>query len=194
MIGCLMIGGSSERMKTPKALILRGKTTLSLYLFRLMEDLLGAPPVLVGNGPIDPALATTTKIEDLEPGAGPLSGLVGLFRALPGNDFLVLATDLYAMERDALQWLLERASDTGKPFIWPGFANQKYGEPLAGIYRSDCAPILESAWAHGFRGLIRAVPNTQKYQPLIPPHLKLMFSNPNTPEELEALRKKMVGS
>ena len=191
MIGCLMIGGRSRRMGTPKSLILRGKITISLYLSRLMEDLLGTPPVLSGDGPADNALMGNRKIADRENGVGPLSGLLGLTEAFPDQDLLVLATDMFAMNREALEWLISEASGTNRLFIWPRFSTRSCGEPLAAIYRSGCSPTLEAAWQRGIRGPVGAVPEKARHQPLIPPHLEQAFASANRPEELETLQQRL---
>ena len=144
--GALLIGGRSSRMGRPKSRIPLGDTTWGRYLCELLRKITSLDPVLVGEGSIGDDDTTFIRIPDLEAGAGPLSGMLGLYKAFPEDDFLVLATDLPNLHTKALQWLCDQTQQTDKAVIWPRFPDRERGEPLAAYYRAAAKPILQASW------------------------------------------------
>ena len=188
--GVLLIGGRSLRMGSPKSLLAHGSSNLAVFLCDLLTRVTGRSPMLLGEGPFEgPELA---RIPDREAGAGPLSAILGLYDALPHRSFLVLATDLYALNRDALTWLLEEVANTNRPVVWPRFPGRPFGEPLAAIYSPEARPILERRWAEGERSLRRVFDDQQRHEPLIPASFRLAFQGVNTPEELARLKTELA--
>ena len=188
MLPVLLIGGASRRMGHPKSLLERDGIPVGLYLCRLLEAVTGRVPVLSGQGSIGPETDRYQRINDREPGAGPLSALLGLYDHLPDCDFLVLATDMPAMDSDALAWLIDQAESTTRPAIWPRFSQRPFGEPLAACYRMAAGPLLQDAWSRGVRSLKRSLREEQRSEPVIPASLERAFANVNTPEQWALLR------
>ncbi|MDJ0836851.1 MAG: molybdenum cofactor guanylyltransferase [Acidobacteriota bacterium] len=185
--GALLIGGRSTRMGRPKSRIPLGDTTWGRYLSELLRKVTGNDPVLVGEGSIDDEDHTFTRIADKEAGAGPLSALLGLYRAFPDHDFLVLATDLPNLNTGALRWLIEQAQQTEKAVVWPRFPNRELGEPLAAYYRTAAHDLLQAGWDKGERGLIKALHPDVRFEPVIPDEYLACFDNFNKPEDLARL-------
>jgi molybdopterin-guanine dinucleotide biosynthesis protein A len=186
MLGALLIGGVSRRMGSPKAMLDRDGVPLGVYLAELLADSLGTAPLLVGQGPFPHE--RYQRVADRELGGGPLSAVVGLIDAFPGEDFLVLATDLYAMNSRALSWLLGRQPEPGHLAIWPRFPDRDVGEPLAAVYRAAAGPVLTRYWTAGNRALIRGLTPEQRSEPVIPESHRLAFTNVNDPQSLARIK------
>ena len=185
MRGALLIGGKSSRMGQPKHLLEVAGEPLGQRLCNLLRKLTGHQPLISGEGDISGW--GLDRVADREQGAGPLSALLGLFDAHPNETWLVLATDMPAMNENALSWLIKQAAASEKPTTWPRFIDRHSGEPLAAIYKPDIIPIMENAWQEGIRGPTRAVQAKYRHQPEIPLHLETVFKNANTPDEWQEL-------
>ncbi len=181
--GIVLVGGASRRMGRPKALIAREGDSQAAFLAALLETALGRPAWFVGE--LD-GLPTGRRVPDREPGAGPLSALLGAFDAAVDTHLVVLACDLFSFDRAALDWLLRwRSGDW--PAVWPRLAQRPFGEPLAALYRATARPLLEASWNQGTRALRQAVPAALRCEPELPAQLISAFCGANTPEELQAL-------
>ncbi|CAM2066853.1 NTP transferase domain-containing protein [Sulfidibacter corallicola] len=196
-IGAVFIGGASRRMGVAKCLLERQGRPLALYLGDQVAAVLDAPAVFVGEAPSDgDAFANLRCIADREARGGPLSGLLGLMDAHDAAGYLVLATDLYAMNGSALDWLCDQVHQRPRPetAVWPRFPERDLGEPLAAFYPRAVKPFLERAWQQGKRSLIRSLPPSERFEPVIPDHLMWAFRGVNTPEELERMRDTLADS
>ena len=187
--GALLIGGLSRRMGFPKALLPRGTGSLGAFLCELLASATGTEPVLVGRGSIGSSAPAYERVPDLVAGAGPLAAILGLFHHGPETDWLVLATDLAAMNREALDWLCSQTENTAAAAIWPRLPDRPFGEPLAAVYRKTAFPLLESYWHREGRALKGALTPGQRYEPEIPALLRPAFANANTPRELERIQQ-----
>ncbi len=189
ILGALLIGGGSTRMGRPKQLLPLKGTTSGAYLCRLLYQVTGQAPLLVGKGSIGKETGNYRRVLDREPGAGPLSAVLGLFDESDekGTTFLVLATDLLAMNAPALGWLLQQRPPKPNLVTWPQLPGRSHGEPLAGLYLSAAAGMLERAWSDGERSLHRALPKNRIYQPLIPLIYRPAFTNVNQPKDFKAI-------
>lgn len=184
--GIVLVGGASRRMGRPKALIEREGTSQAAYLAALLEATLACPIKFVGDLP---GLMPAHCIPDREPGAGPLSALLGAFDAMPSANLVVIACDLFRFDQAALDWLLQwrRCEQVA---VWPRLPGRPFGEPLAALYRPSARPLLEAAWQRGERALNRALDQSLRAEPTLPLALVPAFCGANTPEELRALDAK----
>ena len=185
------MGGRSRRMGQSKSLLPRGNTTLGLYLFELMNQVLEVPTLVVGMGDLGKPVPAQQRIADRVSGAGPLAGLLGLFDGTRGfvtdsnnRGFLVLATDLIAMDEASLNWLVQQVHRCSKAVLWPRFPERKMGEPLAGFYHQSAYALLQAAWDRGIRSLKEAVPQNHRWEPVIPQGFRRHFINVNHPHQL----------
>lgn len=194
LIGALLIGGASRRMGRPKSLLPLKGTTCGAYLCGLLREVCGREPLLVGTGSIGDATEAYGRVTDRQAGAGPLSALLGLYDQWGGGatDFLVLATDLVAMNAAALNWLLDQVPGDPRLATWPRLPGRPFGEPLAAFYRAAAAPSLEEAWCRGERSLKRALPASRLYQPEIPPTHRAAFANANRPADLLGIQDRAL--
>jgi len=192
LIAALLIGGRSRRMGSAKALLRRGPTTLGAYLFDLLARRLNRPPLVVGQGELDLAGTHFQRIPDREPGAGPLSAVLGLFDHNPEAVYLVLPVDLYAMDASELDWLIGEHDAGSKVAVRPLMPGRPHGEPLPAIYCAAARAALETSWKRGERGLAASLPGEMVHEPQIPKEHIRALTGVNRPEELAALRQAMA--
>ncbi|PIE63943.1 MAG: hypothetical protein CSA26_10510 [Desulfobacterales bacterium] len=105
--GCVLIGGKSRRMGSPKHLIVEHGVTWVERSVQLLSSLTDRI-VISGAGALPQPLKNMQQIED-EPGlGGPIAGVLSVMRHNPEVSWLVAACDLPDMRIEALQWLLEQ--------------------------------------------------------------------------------------
>ena len=127
-----------------------------------------------------------------DPVRTPLVGIVTALHAtnMPWN--LILACDLPYLTADWVDWLLARAMASRAQIVIP--RNTRGLEPLAAVYRRECAAPLMDALGRGVRKVTDAIAECQmdelpesdwsKHDPV-----GRVLKNVNTPAEYEAARK-----
>jgi molybdopterin-guanine dinucleotide biosynthesis protein A len=180
--GCVLIGGRSSRMGTPKHLIEQeGRTWIERTVALLRPEV--SQVVIAGGGELPPALDRGLRVADVAGLGGPLAGILAAFRGYPQVSWLVVACDLPDMEAAALQWLLD-CRQSGVVAVLPELAGDGRIEPLLAYYDQACRPLLEAMAASGQRrmNLLQAASGVITPQP--PSHLRTCWRNVNTREEL----------
>ncbi len=184
--GCVLIGGKSSRMGTPKHLIKdeRGVT----WLERTVEVLQGVTEdiVLSGQGEVPESLQHLTRLPDIPDVAGPMTGILAATRWQPTHSWLLLACDMPCVQNDALEWLLDQRT----PGRWATVPRQRKGgftEPLFAHYDFRCAPLWESLVHEGVWKIGRIAKHEKVHSPVIPEALVGSWRNVNTPCELKKI-------
>ena len=181
----ILAGGKSSRMGTDKAFLeFEGRTLLARAL-----DLARSftPEVrVVGDAAKFAALAPV--VEDVFRGCGPLAGIHAALRFSSTELNLVLGVDMPLVSLALLQYLLERARDSGD--AWATVPRAAAGwQPLCAIYRRSFAGAAEAALRAG-NYKIAAVFGSIKVQAVEPEELAAagfapeIFRNLNTPADL----------
>lgn len=182
--GCVLIGGKSERMGCPKHLLLSGGVTwLEVIVGKLRER--AGQVVVSGMGDIPPALEGITAVDDAPGLRGPLAGILGLFRQLPGKSWLVVACDMPELEVAALDWLLEQRS-AGVRAILPDLRGDGRVEPLLAYYDRSCGELLEQAASSGAMRPAWLAGKPGVLTPCPPLHLCSSWRNLNSRDDLIA--------
>lgn len=183
--GCVLIGGRSSRMGTPKHLIEQdGQSWVErtvAVLGQVVERV-----VVAGGGELPASLRTVPRVADIAGLGGPLAGILAVLRAYPAVSWLVVACDQPDMHIDALRWLLGHRAP-GVLAVLPDIAGNGRVEPLLAYYDQAMRPVLEEMATSGHRRMNRLQSVTGVISPCPPVHLHASWHNINTPGELDAL-------
>ena len=180
--GCVLIGGRSTRMGTPKHLLPKGGKTWLETTAELMSHHC-RQTVISGTGDVPDSLAACPRLPDVPNAAGPMSGILAAMRWAPHASCLVAACDLPDMTEEALSWLLS----TRTPGVWatvPRLPGSDRSEPLLAHYDFRSRRLFEDLALRGsFRlGAIASYPKVAS--PVVPPHLASSWHNVNAPGDL----------
>jgi molybdopterin-guanine dinucleotide biosynthesis protein A len=154
-------GGTSSRMGKPKGLVEFDGQALILRIARLAEPLVSA--VTVVGSPDFYAAFGIRVIQDREfsdPGGsdrttGPLAGIATALITTRTDWNLILACDLPYLSSEWLDWLLGRAVISNRQILMPRTAGGL--EPLAAVYRRECAEPIITALQRGVRKVTDAL-------------------------------------
>ena len=178
-IGCILIGGKSSRMGSPKHLLpvkSGGKSWLehiSLILSPFCQEV-----IVAGAGELPPG--KWRRLSDVSDCAGPLSGILAVSRYRPAASLLVCACDMPDISTAAITWLLKqrRAED------WALVPKTDFYQPLFALYGGLMGPVFE-AMAKDDKFKIRHICSMEHVRIVHPPsHIIPAWNNINYPHEL----------
>ena len=184
VLGCVLIGGKSTRMGTPKHLLRKNGRTWLLRTVKLLEQV-SESVVIAGSGVVPEEVSSLTRLADVPDAEGPISGVLAAMRWAPHASWLVVACDLPDLSTDALSWLLS----TRRPGIWatlPRLEGACGLEPLLGYYDFRARVVLQRQAIDGnFRpGVVALHPKV--ISPKVPAHLAAAWGNINIAADLES--------
>jgi len=194
----ILSGGASSRMGKAKGLLEFGGQLLILRIARMLEPLVSAVTA-VGSAERYAGLGLHV-IEDQQFGsseesrrtAGPLAGIASALTATRTDWNLILACDLPYLTAEWVDWLLARATVSTQQIIMPHTAGGL--EPLAAVYRRECAAPIIAALYRGVRKVTDATEQfgvefvAERDWRHIDPHGRVL-RNMNAPEDYEEARK-----
>ena len=195
--GFILAGGVSSRMGRDKALLDFGGIPLILHTARLLEPLVRDATVVGTPDRYEKlglrAIADDAKLIDAAAGAGagPLAGIASALAATHSPWNLIVACDLPYLSAEWLDWLLSRAVRSHAKAVIP---RTEHGiEPLAALYRRECAAPIAAAFARGVRKVSEAVDELriEFVQPLEWRRVvasELILQNMNVPGDYEKAR------
>jgi molybdopterin-guanine dinucleotide biosynthesis protein A len=191
VVGAVLVGGRSARMRRPKALLTAPgsaqtllERTVAILRQRLSSvALLGTPPFAL---PESVALAGLLEIPDRPHVGGPLAAMLGAFDARARVAWLIAACDLPLVEPGAIDWLLaQRRSD--RLAVLPRLrAGSREIEPLLAVYEPAARPLLERLAAEpagASRSLQRLFGLPGVASPRVPAALRSCWTNVNSPDD-----------
>ncbi len=193
--GFVLVGGRSARMGSDKGLLLLGGRPLAALLAQRVEQAAGSA-ALLGDPTAYRALGWPV-LPDEAPGCGPLSGIHCALKHSPARWNLVVACDLPFLSVPFLRRLLELAANEGEGSEGPQVIvpRSKRGYELAGLFRSDVAPVAEDAILRRDCKLSHLYERVRCREVLAGEWAAfdpggLLFENVNTPEDLERVTRK----
>ncbi|MBI2955551.1 MAG: molybdenum cofactor guanylyltransferase [Chloroflexi bacterium] len=199
MNGIILAGGKSSRMGTDKTMIdLGGKGLTEVVLetvSTLVDDI-----VIVTNSPQLFTGLPASLTPDVEPGAGPLGGILSGLLASQQDLNLVVACDMPFLNVELLRYMqalaigfdivIPRLQDPLKP-------SHTIYEPLHAIYSKACIEPARALVAQRNFQIIALLDvmrvryiEKEEFERFDPLHLS--FFNVNTPAELQEAREKLA--
>ncbi len=184
--GCVLIGGKSTRMGTPKHLIYHANKTwletIVAHLQPITEQI-----VIAGGGEVPTPLAHLQRLPDIPEAKGPIAGLLSAMRWAPHASWLVNACDLPLIQQKALTWLLEER----EPGVWgviPQLPQSDSIEPLAAYYDFRLVHVLEEMVSANNYRLSDLAHHPKVATPM--PHCNLLpcWKNFNSQADLESIQ------
>ena len=181
--GCILIGGRSSRMGTPKHLLTRGGKTWLERTAELLRPTVGRVAV-VGAGDVPAGLPDIIRLPDVPDAEGPMAGLLAAMRWAPEASWLVAACDLPDLSGGAIEWLLS----TRAPGVWatlPRLPENAGVEPLLAHYDFRARGPLEALAAGKQFSLSALAIHPKAASPAPPADVLSAWRNVNTPDDLD---------
>jgi molybdopterin-guanine dinucleotide biosynthesis protein A len=190
----ILAGGKSSRMGSDKAFLQLGDETLLSQALNLAHTvaeevrIVGDAKKFAGFGRV---------IEDVYRDCGPLGGIHAALSSSATELNLMLAVDLPFVGREFLEYLLERARESGAMVTVPRTAGGLH--PLCGAYRRGFAQVAEDSLREGRNKIDRLFAKVEtrvieEDELLRAGFSAVVFCNLNTPEELEKAKSLHSGS
>ena len=185
----ILAGGKSRRMGRDKlALTLGGRTLLELSAERFAEEFKDVY-ISVADAAIYPEV-TGSRIVDILPGAGPMSGLHAALTNLPDEGVFLVAADLPYADARAAKRLIDLCGEKEACII--RLPDGKL-EPLFGYYKRTLLPLCEAAIKSGDYRMTELIMGADT-RFIAPNELGALWNdrmilNINYPEDYNALRK-----
>lgn len=179
ILGCVLIGGKSTRMGTPKHLLRKSGKTWLERTAELLEQV-GESVVIAGAGEVPQELTNCVRLADVPDAEGPMSGILAAMRWAPRVSWIVAACDLPDLSADALDWLVS----TRRPGVWatlPRLQGACGVEPLLACYDFRCRAMLQRQADDGNYRLSDLTSDPKVISPSVPSHLSAAWRNVNTP-------------
>jgi len=179
--GCILIGGKSSRMGTPKHLLHKDGRTWLESTFSLLHRVVQRT-VIVGHGKAPEGLSSATRLPDVPGMEGPIAGVLSAMRWAAGVSWIVAACDLPDLNAEALAWLLSNR----RPGVWasmPRLPGSAGVEPLLAHYDFRAHRLLEDLTCCGDAALQRIAPHPKVLCPAPPSHLIPAWRNVNEPAD-----------
>jgi molybdopterin-guanine dinucleotide biosynthesis protein A len=157
----ILAGGVSSRMGREKSLLEIAGEPLLVRTARTIDPLVsdvtivGLPERYAATGLRALADRTVTGSGESEPARTPLVGIVTALQATRSPWNLILACDLPHLTADWVDWLLARALASRAQIVVP--RSLRGLEPLAAVYRRECAEPLLGALERGVRKVTDAL-------------------------------------
>jgi molybdopterin-guanine dinucleotide biosynthesis protein A len=193
----ILCGGASSRMGQPKGLLDFGGEPLLIRIARLVEPLVSA--IMAVGTHSQYADLGLPLIEDAEFAgsqerhgkAGPLAGIATALTASRSEWNLIVGCDLPYLTREWLNWLLGYVMGIDAQILIPKTAGGL--EPLAAVYRKECADPLIEALRRGTRKVTDAIAplRLQVIREMQWQHIdcdRRVLRNMNTPQDYEEAR------
>ena len=189
--GAVLAGGAARRYGgTPKGLLTVGGRRILDRVVDALQDVTGAPPLLIANAPDAASWRSDVKtLPDVRPGFGTLGGIYTAVTA-GATPVLCVAWDMPFVSNALLRALLDRMATGRFDAVLPESSGRRGLEPLCAVYGPACVPAIAGRLESGdlkaisFHGDVRVgiVPLAEVRGFGDPDEL---FFNVNTPEDLE---------
>ncbi len=190
--GGLLVGGHSQRMGSPKQLLVFHGRSLA----EIAWDAIGAADstrapgaapsrLVLGDGPLPPALADAPRLPDVPGVAGPAAGALAAHRWDPDAAWVIVACDHPRLTGEAVRWLVAQR----RPGTWGVVPRQPDGHaaPECALYEPQALRRLERRMRERAGGLAALLDHPKIATPVPPSALANAWCGVNTPDEFARL-------
>ena len=189
----VLAGGASRRMGRDKALLELDGVPMVVRMARLAEPHVAS--VRVVAPPERYASLSLCVVADRWQGTGPLGGIATALGASSSQWNLILGCDLPYLTAEWLVWLIARALPSSAQAVVPELPQGL--EPLAAMYRKDCALAFSAALERGVRRVSEALKEiffervtAGQWHEFA--STDMLFENMNTPEDFAETQRWIV--
>ena len=195
MIGLILCGGNSNRMKSDKGLIMENNIPWARIAFNKLAEL-GLNVVLSINSDqklnYQAFFAPDHLVVDDESllVGGPLKGLLTIHKKHPYENVFLFACDMPLMDKTVLVKILETAKrkNSRDAFV---YENEGNSEPLCAIYTSTALQQVMELYQNNQlqkQSMKYVLEQVDTLTIPIPEEWKIYFTNYNSPDELSTLK------
>ncbi|MCD4828191.1 MAG: molybdenum cofactor guanylyltransferase [Candidatus Cloacimonetes bacterium] len=185
IIGVILAGGKSARLKQDKVLLPLNGETLIERTFNTLSGIFHSIIIVSGNQDIQSVISDSVIVEDIYPGCGPLGGLHTALHNANGQAVFIVACDMPWLDADVICAMLNQWRKTMPDVLIPRHAEGI--EPLHAIYGPACLSVIAAQIESGdnaIRSFFGRV-NTEYWDTTD----SNCFTNINTPEDLEKFNR-----
>ena len=184
--GIILAGGKSSRMGSDKSqMILNGKTLIE-YSIQALRPI--CEKVVISSNSFNYDHTGCEVWPDELPDGSPMIGIYSCLKRSSTEYNIVLSCDMPLISTSLLEYLLENASENG---ITVPIHENNLIEPLCGIYKQACIPVLKGFIDKGNYRLNECIRSTSHLLVTIdyktPTFSGNIFSNINTPDDFRNL-------
>jgi len=151
--GAVLVGGSSTRMGTDKALIEIDGTPMAQRCTQALAAAGLSPVLIVGGEPRSFEGWDAVHVDDQWAGEGPLGGIISAFRSVDTDLLMVVPCDLVNPSAEAIALMIEMVGshDVAVPII------DGRAQWLFSIWQRRALSVLEAEFSGGTRSIRSAV-------------------------------------
>lgn len=185
--GAILVGGRSIRYRSDKTFMSIGSATVAELLVQRLSSVLSDVFFVADRAGKIPGYEDATVV-DLQPGLGPLGGLLTALHYAKFDYCFLTACDLPFLNAALVTFLHRVAGDADAVVpVW-----QDHEEPLAALYHRRCRAPIELALSAGDRSMRSFWMNARVVKVDLArefnmPDIERMFFNVNTPERYEQM-------
>ncbi|MEE9554943.1 MAG: molybdenum cofactor guanylyltransferase [candidate division Zixibacteria bacterium] len=179
--GFVLAGGKSKRLGRDKRILRLWKETLLERTWKLLNELIGSEPLIVGDNLSSLGLNPRSIIADALPGRGPLSGLVASLGYCPSSWGLVLAVDMPLLRKTELRKLLDNMDDD---YDVVALSINETPEPLAALYHRRKYSFWRERLFRGQLSIRDGIRNLE-WKAVMLDKNSVAVSNLNNPEDID---------
>ena len=189
--GAVLVGGSSTRMGTDKALIEIDGAPMAQRCTQALAAAGLSPVLIVGGESRSFEGWETVHVADLWPGEGPLGGIITAFQSIDADLLMVVPCDLVNPSAEAIARIIEMVGthDVAVPII------DGRAQWLFSIWQRRALSVLEEEFRGGTRSIRSAVSALDLCRVVVGrvPYELDPYVDADTPDQLKARRPSSGG-
>lgn len=186
LYGAVLIGGKSTRMGTDKSQLQYHSTSQREHTYTLLQNF--CSKVYLSCNEDQKTTTPLPCIIDDQNLAGPLAGIISIFKRHPEVAWLIVACDMPFLDEKVLKTLIKNRD----PLKIATCFIQKFPEPMCTIWEPAAYPLLQNFVASGQLQPIKFLQRPDVKHLSVDAVPKDAFRNINTPEERENVRHKGI--